>query len=156
VLTTLPNGFGTLCRLTHMVLCGKLLAESAASSLEDAAALAAKISREPLSTRARPPDLPTWVTDHEGVRRHILRYDGTGSDEGVRANRHAADHHNACAQGGPLLHNSRQQLFTMTLDVRSRAQIVSKYHSGTEKDVVADMHALEDHDLILDRDTVSD
>ena len=146
----------TLRRLSYMLISGELLAESAALSLEDSAAPAAKISREPLTTRARPPDPPTWVADHEAVRRHILGHDGTGSNECMLPNGQAANHHNPRAQGGPLLHDGRQELCTVALDMRPRAQVISECDSRTKKYVVADMHALEDHHLVLDRDAVAD
>jgi hypothetical protein len=80
-----------------MLISGEPLAEPATLSLEDSAAHAAKISTEPFTTRARPPDTPTWVSDHEGMCRHILGHDSTGSNEGMLPNGHAADHHNASA-----------------------------------------------------------
>ena len=139
-----------------MLISDELLAEPAALSFEDSAAPAAKISREPLTTRARPPDQPTWVADHEAVRRHILGHDGTGSDEGMLPNGQAADNHNPRTQSGPLLHCGRQELRTVALDVRPRAQVISECDSRTKKYVVADMHALEDHHLVFDRDAVAD
>ena len=77
-----------------MLISGEVLAEPAVLLLEDSAAVAVKISREPLTTRARPPDPPTWVANHEAVRKHVLGHDGTGSNEGMLPNGHAANHHN--------------------------------------------------------------
>src|SRR6185436_18533245 len=94
---------GALRRLTYTLISGELLAEPATLSLENSAAPAAKISRQPLTTRARPTDPPTWVADHEAVRRYIFGHDSTGPNEGMLANGHAADHHNPGAQSGPLL-----------------------------------------------------
>lgn len=156
MLTTPWDGWGTLRRLTYMLISGELLADPATLSLEGSAAPAAKISREPLTTRARPTDPPTWVADHEAVRRYILGHDGTGSNEGMLANGHAADHHNPGAQSRPLLHDGRKELRAVALDMRTRAQVISEYDSWTKKDIVADMHALEDHDLVFDRDAVAD
>jgi hypothetical protein len=86
----------------------ELLAEPASLSLEHSPALAAKISREPLTTRASPPDQPTRVADHESVRRHILGQDRTGPDEGMLSNSHAADHHDPSTQSGALPYGGRQ------------------------------------------------
>jgi hypothetical protein len=139
-----------------MLISGELLAEPATLSLEDSATLAAKISREPLTTCARPPDPPAWVADHEAVRRHISSHDGTGSDEGVLPNGHAADHHNPGTQSGALLHDGREEICTVALDMGPRAQVIGECDSRTKKYVVADMHAFEDHDLVFYRDAVAD
>jgi hypothetical protein len=125
-------------------------------SLEGPAAPATKISREPLTTRANPPDPPTWIADHETVRRHILGHDRTGTNESVPPNGQAADHHNAGAQSGPALHYGRQELRTMTLDMCPRTQVISEDDSWTKEYIVVDLHALEDHDLVFDRDAVTD
>jgi len=90
------------------------------------------------------------------VRRYIFGHDSTGSNERMLAKGHAADHHNPGAQSGPLLDDSRQELGTVALDKRTRAQVISEYDSWTKKYIVADMHALEDHDLVFDRDAVTD
>src|SRR5688572_20096860 len=138
------DGLGTLRRLTNMLSSRELLAQPATLSLEDSATSAAKINREPLTTRAGPPDPPTWVADHEAVCRHILGHDRTGPNKGVLPNGHAADHHNPSTQSGPLLHDGRHELWTVALDMSPRTQIISECDSRTQKYVVADMHALED------------
>ena len=40
--------------------------------------------------------------------------------------------------------------------MRAGAQVIGECDSWTKKYVVADMHALEDHDVVLDRDAVAD
>jgi hypothetical protein len=156
VLATPWDGLGTLRRLTYMLISGELLAEPATLPLEDPATFAAKISTEPLTTRARPPDPPTWVADHEAVGRDIFGHDGTGSNEGMLPDGHATDNNNPGAQSSPLLHGGRQQLRAVAFDVCSRAQVIGKCDARTQKYIVAYMHALEDHDLVLDRDAVPD
>lgn len=148
--------FGQAVQADVMLISGELLAESAALPLEDSTTPAAKISREPLTTRARPADPPTWVANHEAVRRHILGHDGTGSNKGMLSDGQAADHHNPGAQSCPPLHDSRQKLCTMAFNMRPRAQVISESDSWTKEHIVADMHALEDHDLVFDGDAVAD
>ena len=121
------------------------------------AAPAAKISREPLTARARPPDAPTWVADHEAVGRHILGHDRTSSNEGMLADGHAADHYNPGAQSGPCCTMvGRSSAPWRLVCARGRAQVSSECDSWTKKYVIADMHALDDHDLVLDSDAVAD
>jgi hypothetical protein len=87
--------------------------------------------------------------------RHIAEHDRTSPDKGVFTDRYAADHYNSGAQSGPALHGCREQFGTMPLNMRTRPKIVGKGDPGTEEYVVCDMHPLEDHHLVLDRDPVA-
>jgi hypothetical protein len=89
------------------------------------------------------------------MRRHIAGHNGTSADQRMLRDGHATDHDNPGAQCGSLLHNGGQQLSTVALDVCAGAQVIGKDDPRTQEDVIADMNAVEDHHLVLDRDAVA-
>jgi hypothetical protein len=138
-----------------MPVSGSLLTEPAGAALEDTATPAAEISLQALPARTSPADQPTRVADNEPVCGHIADHDRTSPDKGMFTDRYAADHHNSGAQSCPVLHGCCEQFVTVPLYVRTRAKIIGKGDPRTEEDVVGDMHSLEDHHLILDRDPIA-
>ena len=66
-------------------------------------------------------------------------------------------HYNPGAQSGPCCTMvGRSSAPWRLVCARGRAQVSSECDSWTKKYVIADMHALDDHDLVLDSDAVAD
>ena len=86
-----------------MMVSGGQLAKPGALPLEDAAAGATEISRQPLTARTGPTDQPTRIADHEPVCGHSLITTVPAPMKDVFPDSYAGDHHNSGTQGGSTL-----------------------------------------------------
>ena len=116
----------------------------------------ARSAGEPLAADAGPADSAGRVADHERVGGHIAGDDGAGADEGVLADRRAADHHDPAPSVAPRANERGQQRVAAALDVRAGPQVVGEDDARAEEHVVLDGDAFEDHHLVLDGDPVAD
>jgi len=112
-------------------------------------ALACKRQIQPLTLLAHPADLPGGNTGHEGVGFDVLGDDGPGADEGVLAERDAADDGGIGANRGPLPHEGAA-VPVLTGDGCTRIVDIGEDHAGAAEDIVFEGHGVVKADVVLD------
>jgi hypothetical protein len=87
--------------------------------------------------------------------RHIARHDSSSADECMLPDHHATDNDSSRARCGSPLNSGRQQFSAVALYVRADGGI-GEEDTGSNKYVISDVDALEDHHLVFSGDTVAD
>ena len=88
------------------------------------------------------------------MRRHILGHHRTGADEGVLANRVAANNRRVGTDRGATLDQCAAHFFHPT-DVRTRIMDIGKDHAGPAEYIVLQGHPIVDGDIVLDLASVT-
>lgn len=86
---------------------------------------------------------------------HVLGDDRSGTDERMSADGQPTHDCDACPQGGARLDERWQQLLGVEFDVGAGSQVIGEGDAWTEEHIIGDVNAIEQHDLVLDRDAVA-
>src|SRR5215471_7035307 len=103
----------------------------------------------------RPADLPGRHANHQGVVGHVFCDNGAGADEGMFANRYAANDRAVCAQGRPSSYQ-RSFVFGLSIDVAPRVGYVGEDHRRPAEHVILQDHAGIERNVVLNFDVIAD
>ena len=104
---------------------------------------------------AHPPDLPGRNAGHQGVIFHIRGHDGTGSNQGAAPYRVTAHNRAIRAERCAFAH-ARTRVNSVHREVRPRSIYIRENTGRTAEDMVLDLDALVNGDIVLDPDPVAD
>src|SRR5690606_9286994 len=110
---------------------------------------------EALAAAAHPAHLTSGRTEHQCVRAHAPRHHRARSNEGILAERHAADDRRIGADGRAPPHQ-RAAVLVLSRDGAAGIQDVREYHARTTEDVILELHALVYRHVVLDLHVVTD
>src|SRR5712664_2668701 len=108
-----------------------------------------------LTALAHPPHAARRHADHQAVGGHVGRDHGARADERVLAECDAANDGRVGPDGAAALHE-RAPVFVLARDVAARVHHVGEHAGGPAEDVVFQLDALVNRDVVLDLDVVAD
>ena len=117
-------------------------------------AIALKRSVEAFATLAHPSYLSRWNAGHQRIRFHVFGHHSTSGDQGTLAYGMTA-HHRAVGPQRSALTDSRLGIHPMNREMGSWRGHVGENTTRPTKDVVFNLNALIDGDVVLDPNTVA-
>ena len=110
---------------------------------------------QPLAALADPTDLPGRNTGHQGIIFYVFSHNGTGGYQGAAPYRMTAHYRAIRAEGGTLAH-ARTRVNTVHWEVRPRSIYIRENAGRATEDIVFELNALVDGNIVLDPDTIPD
>ena len=107
-----------------------------------------------MTALAHPPYLPGRDAGHQSVIFHILGHYGSGGDQGAPSYRMTAHYRAIRAERCAFAH-ARTRVNSVHREVRPRSIYIREYAGRTAEDIVFDLHALVDRNIVLNPDTIA-
>ena len=105
------------------------------------------------TTLAHPPYLPGRDTGHQSKIFYVFRHNGTGGDQSAAPYRMTAHNRAIRTERGSLAH-ARTRVNSVHREVRPRSIYICKNAGWATKDVIFNLNALVDGNIVLDPDTI--
>ena len=116
-------------------------------------ARACKTVVQTTTTLTHPPYLPGRHTGHQSKIFYVIRHNGTGGYQGAAPYRMPAHYCAIRAEGGSLAH-ARTRVNSVHREVRPRSIYIRKNAGRTTEDIVFELNAFVDGNIVLDPDTI--
>ena len=105
------------------------------------------------TTLAHPPYLPGRYPGHQGIIFYVFRHNGAGGDQSAAPYRMTAHYRAIRAEGSSLAH-ARTRVNSVHREVRPRSIYIRENAGRATEDIVFELNALVDGNIVLDPDTI--